>query len=141
VSQVESLIARAESAQEEASLQAAEIGRLTSEMTGSVKAAGRALSLAVDAQGDRDSAAISTLRLIAFDLAALTLSVEGQGAFLRLLIHDGPREADMAADVYERVFLYVRELEKCFDGEVSFQYILTTTTEPPRTFVASLGFV
>ena len=67
----------------------------------------------------------------AFDFAALTLSIEGEGFFPRFLVHDGPREADMAPEVYERLFLLARQLEECFAGEPSFQYIVTTTTRPP----------
>jgi hypothetical protein len=104
-------------------------------VTGRVDTSGRSLSLIVEEHGERDSAAIATVRLLAFDLAALISSVEGYGNFPRFLIHDGPREADMASDIYERFFIFARELEKCFSGEPSFQYILTTTTRPPDEFV------
>jgi hypothetical protein len=98
-----------------------------------VEGAGRSLALHVERDGDRDSAAITTVKLLAFDLAALTMSVEGHGHFPRLLVHDGPREADLAPDIYDRLFLYAQELERCFEAEPGFQYILTTTTEPPAT--------
>lgn len=105
-------------------------------VSGTVAASGRSLALSLDHNGDRDSAAISTVKLLAFDLAALTDSVEGRGAFPRFLLHDGPREADLAPDIYERLFLYVRGLEECFAGEPSFQYIVTTTTQPPDALLA-----
>jgi hypothetical protein len=108
---------------------------LGDEVAGSVDTSGRSLSLLVEEHGERDSAAIATVRLLAFDLAALTSSIEGYGAFPRFLIHDGPREADMARDIYERLFLFARELEKCFPGEPSFQYVVTTTTRPPDAIV------
>jgi hypothetical protein len=104
-------------------------------VTGRVDKSGRSLALTVDEHGERDSAAIATVKLLAFDLAAVVTSVEGDGAFPRFLIHDGPREADMAPDVYERLFLFAHELEKCFTGEPAFQYILTTTTQPPEAFI------
>jgi predicted metal-dependent phosphoesterase TrpH len=107
---------------------------LGDEVSGRVDTAGRSLSLLVDEHGERDSAAIATVKLLAFDLAALTASAEGQGTFPRFLMHDGPREADIAPEIYERLFLYARELEKCFSGEPSFQYIVTTTTPPPDAF-------
>jgi hypothetical protein len=100
-----------------------------------VDTSGRSLSLVVDHHGERESAALETVKLIAFDLAALTESVQGRGSFPRFLIHDGPREADMAPDIYERLFLYARQLERCFESEPSFQYILTTTTSPPSDFL------
>jgi hypothetical protein len=108
---------------------------LGDDVAGRVDTSGRSLSLVVEEHGERDSAAIATVRLLAFDLAALTSSVEGYGSFPRFLVHDGPREADMAPDIYERLFLFARELEKCFSGEPSFQYVLTTTTRPPDEFL------
>jgi hypothetical protein len=104
---------------------------LGDDMQAHVESAGRSLELQVVRDGRRDSAAITTVKLLAFDLAALVTSVSGQGEFPRILVHDGPREADLAPDVYERLFLYVRELEKRFADEPGFQYVVTTTTEPP----------
>lgn len=42
---------------------------------------------------------------------------------------------DMARIIYERFFLYAAELEKAFPtpDDASFQYILTTTTHPPKS--------
>ena len=105
------------------------------EVTGRVDTSGRSLNLVVDHQGERESAALETVKLLAFDLAAMTDSIEGRGYFPRFLIHDGPREADMAVGVYERLCLYARRLEECFNGEAGFQYILTTTTQPPEQFL------
>lgn len=104
---------------------------LGDEVSGRVDTSGRSLSLVVEEHGERDSAAIATVKLLAFDLAALIASAEGRGTFPRFLIHDGPREADMASDIYDRLFILARELEKCFENEPSFQYIVTTTTPPP----------
>jgi hypothetical protein len=101
-----------------------------------VETSGRSLSLTIDERGERDSAAIATVKLLAFDLAAVVASMEGDGAFPRFLVHDGPREADLAPDVYDRLFLFAEQLENCFQGEPAFQYILTTTTTPPEKFVA-----
>ena len=105
------------------------------QVTGRVEASGRSLSLTVDERGERDSTAIATVKLLAFDLAAVVASIEGDGVFPRFLVHDGPREADMAPDVYERLFLLAQEIEKCFKGEPAFQYIVTTTTTPPEKFI------
>lgn len=103
---------------------------LGDKVEGRVDASGRSLVLTVEYHGERDSAALSTVKLLAFDLAALTESIEGRGDFPRFLIHDGPREADMAPDIYERLFIYGRQLEQCFKDEPSFQYIITTTAPP-----------
>lgn len=100
-----------------------------------IDTSGRSLSLTVEEHGERDSTFIATVKVLAFDLAAILASIEGHGAFPRFLVHDGPREADMAPDVYERIFLLAQEIEKCFEGEPAFQYIVTTTTTPPEKFI------
>jgi hypothetical protein len=100
-----------------------------------IDTSGRSLSLTVEEHGERDSTFIATVKVLAFDLAAVLASIEGHGAFPRFLVHDGPREADMAPDVYERLFLLAQEIEKCFKGEPAFQYIVTTTTTPPDKFI------
>ena len=83
-------------------------------------------------RGDLTSAAIETLKILTFDLAALISSVEGRGFHPRFLVHDGPRDADMAADLYQKLFLLAHELELAFGtGAPSFQYIVTTTEPPP----------
>ena len=105
---------------------------LGDEVEGRIDTSGRSLVLAVEHHGERDSAALATVKLLGFDLAAMTQSIEGRGDFPRFLIHDGPREADMAPDIYERLFLYGQQLEECFTGKPSFQYIITTTAPPPE---------
>lgn len=77
-------------------------------------------------------AAVESVKTIAFDLAAVLQSIEGNCVHPRFLIHDGPREADMARVIYERFFLYARRIEDSLPpDEATFQYILTTTTHPP----------
>lgn len=89
----------------------------------------------VKERGDRESAAMDTVKVIAFDLAALTLGFEGHGHFPGFLLHDGPREADMDQAIYDRLFLYARTMEEAFPspGSIGFQYIVTTTTAPPAS--------
>jgi hypothetical protein len=110
---------------------------LGDEVAASVTAAGRSLALSIEHNGERESAAIATVKLLAFDLAALTESVQGRGFFPRFLLHDGPREADLSLDIYERLFLFGKHLEECFSGEPSFQYIITTTTKPPQALLSA----
>jgi hypothetical protein len=77
-------------------------------------------------------AAVESVKTIAFDLAAVLQAIEGNCAHPRFLIHDGPREADMARVIYERFFLFARRIEDTLPPEeATFQYILTTTTHPP----------
>lgn len=104
------------------------------EVSAQVRLSGRSLSLEAAQNGERDSAALSTVKLLAFDLAALVASVQGHCEFPRFLVHDCPREADMSLEIYERLFLLARQLEECFEREPTFQYIITTTTPPPTQF-------
>jgi hypothetical protein len=94
----------------------------------------RGLTLSVKRKGELSGAALETIKVIAFDVAAMVLSMEGVGFHPRFLIHDGPREADMSRVIYERFFLYCRKLEECFvpGAAANFQYIITTTTAPPK---------
>lgn len=109
---------------------------LGSEIEASLRLGGRDLALHISRDGERESAAMSTVRVLAFDLGAMTASIEGIGSFPRFLVHDCPRESDLAPDVYERLFLLARHLEERCEGEPPFQYILTTTTPPPTAFQA-----
>ncbi len=106
---------------------------LGDEVDGSIRFRGRQIRPTLIHGIDLTSAAFETLKIICFDLAALINSVEGRGMHPRFLLHDGPREADMDADLYQRIFLLVAELETAFAGRpLSFQYILTTTEPPPK---------
>ncbi len=71
--------------------------------------------------------------VLGFDIACLIASISGIGYLPRLLIHDSPREADMEEPMYHALFRLVAELEASSEGrEASFQYIVTTTTQPPE---------
>jgi hypothetical protein len=72
---------------------------------------------------------------LAFDLAALCLSIEGTTRVPAFVLHDSPREADLGISIYHELFRMVQELEGSA-GQPLFQYIITTTTEPPETFKA-----
>ena len=80
-----------------------------------------------------NGAALGTLAsVLGFDLACLAASASGIGHFPRFLIHDSPREGDIERALYHRLFRFVADLERTFGGrEPSFQYIVTTTTQPP----------
>jgi hypothetical protein len=88
----------------------------------------------VTRKGELSGAALDTIKTLAFDLAAVVSSIEGRGEHPRFLIHDGPREGDMARVIYGRFFRYAVELEAAFKSpdNASFQYLITTTTPPPK---------
>lgn len=83
--------------------------------------------------GDRTTAAIESLKVLAFDLAAMCLSIEGMTRVPPFLLHDSPREADLGLSIYGRLFDIAEELER-IGGTTLFQYIITTTTAPPAEF-------
>jgi len=91
------------------------------------------LALKVRMGGNRSTAAIDFLKVVAFDLAALCLSVEGLVKLPAFLIHDSPREADLGLPLYHQIFHLLREMEQSGDTP-PFQYIITTTTRPPEEF-------
>lgn len=97
---------------------------------GKVTLDGNGLKLSVELGGERSTAAIDSLKVIAFDLAVMCMSIEGGIRLPAFLIHDSPREADLGLSVYHRLFHLVRNLEQG-DGQPLFQYIVTTTTRPP----------
>lgn len=107
-------------------------------LSASAGLSGKSIALSVEYNGPLTSAAIETVKIIAFDIAAMLCSVEGAGFHPRFLIHDGPREADMSAEIYQKFFLFVREMEMAFkDGQMpNFQYIITTTEPPPEQLCA-----
>lgn len=94
---------------------------------------GNRLDLSVEMGGDRRTAAIDSLKIIAFDLAAMCLSIEGTTRVPSFLLHDSPREADLGLSIYGRLFDIVEEMERV-GGTPLFQYIVTTTTAPPAEF-------
>jgi len=79
--------------------------------------------------------------VLSFDVTCLAAIVYGLGHHPRFLMHDSPREGDMEGPLFRRLFEIVHELEKKFDppGCASFQYIVTTTSEPPDHLADPLG--
>ncbi len=88
------------------------------------------LKLNVELGGSRSTAAIESLKVIAFDLAALCMSIEGKTHAPAFCVHDSPREADLGLSVYQRLFEVATQMEEI--QPVLFQYIVTTTTSPPH---------
>ena len=79
--------------------------------------------------------AYETLAVLLADLALLFESDSPYSHHPGLLIHDSPREADLSIRIYQRL---LDVAHACIDpsmnnGDVAFQYIVTTTTPPsPR---------
>jgi hypothetical protein len=82
--------------------------------------------------GRRKSAALNLSKLLAFDLACLALGMTSERAHHpRFIVHDSPRESDLAIGIYHSLFRAAQMLEGACDDEPAFQYIVTTTEMPP----------
>ena len=103
--------------------------------SGKVTLDGNGMKLAVQLGGERSTAAIESLKVIAFDLAVMCMSMQGTTRLPAFLLHDSPREADLGLSVYHRLFDVVNGLEGASTS--AFQYIVTTTTQPPPAFQQS----
>jgi hypothetical protein len=77
--------------------------------------------------------AVETLSVVLADIAAM-MSAGKIGFHPGFLLHDSPREADLAEDVYKRIFTVINSHVTLAGGPegAPFQYIVTTTSAPPR---------
>lgn len=78
--------------------------------------------------------AMETLKVIAFDLAAMFMSLEGRSFLPSFLIHDSPREGDLGESIYHRLFNFMADMETLGDQPL-FQYLVTTTSAPPEKYI------
>ncbi len=103
------------------------------EMKSEIRFRGRKIQPTLKDGIDLTSAALETLKIICFDLAALVSGIEGRGLHPLFHIHDGPREADLDASIYQNIFHLIRSLEEAYGQRTpAFQYIVTTTEQPPE---------
>ena len=110
---------------------------LGDKVTGEVRL-GKGIEPDLKYRGRRKSAALNLSSLLAFDLACLALGMTSDLAHHpRFIIHDSPRESDLALGIYHALFRAARRLEKACEGEPAFQYIVTTTEAPPPELKAS----
>ena len=80
-----------------------------------------------------NGAAVTTLGNHLADVTALLWSAAGEGCHPGFLIHDSPREADMTERIYADYLRGINRLAEELGGEnAPFQYIFSTTTEPPQ---------
>lgn len=84
--------------------------------------------------GELSGAVVDTLAIILGDVTATLCSSQGMAVHPGFLLHDSPREADLASSLYRKVFNLIIDIVTFFGGyEVCpFQYIMTTTTAAPR---------
>ncbi len=79
--------------------------------------------------------AVETLSVLLSDVASLVYNTVSDEAHLPgIMLHDSPREADLGIRIYRSFIRFVGSLIDSFgeNDNCPFQYILTTTTPPPR---------
>lgn len=83
--------------------------------------------------GNLTGEAVESLALVLADVTAMLWAVEGNGHHPCFLLHDSPREADLDRHIYNRFLSRIYELSNYLGGcQSPFQYIMTTTTIPPK---------
>jgi hypothetical protein len=82
--------------------------------------------------------AVETLCVLLADLTALAAGATGLGHHPGWLLHDSPREADLGIVIYRRLLQGVAAFA-ADDGQLPFQYIVTTATPPPELLRENFG--
>lgn len=83
--------------------------------------------------GKRESSALKVSKWLAFDFAALVFGFVNRDCHHPgFLIHDSPRESDLAQGIYAAIFTTLEALARTTGKEPPFQYIITTTEAPPE---------
>jgi hypothetical protein len=110
-------------------------GVLGGQADATIKFQDRAVAVNVTYSGARHSTAFDSFDAWLFDVAALLMAIEGRANLPAFWLHDSPREGDLGYSIYEQYFRYMLDLEersRSQPGSEPFQYIITTTTEPPQ---------
>lgn len=78
--------------------------------------------------------ALQTLSVLLADLSCMIMGAEGGAIHPGFLLHDSPREADLGLRVYQNYLQFMWRLYENLGGADAspFQYIVTTTTPPPK---------
>lgn len=78
-------------------------------------------------------AAVESLSFVLLDITSMLAASNGIGEHPGFLIHDSPREADLDLAPYHSLFTELAAITEETGGgkNAPFQYIVTTTTEPP----------
>src|SRR3546814_19967793 len=96
---------------------------------GEIKLDGKGLSLKMQMGGERSTAAIDALTIVAFHLSALMMTIKEQPRLGGFLIPDSPPEADLGRSIYNRPLEYAVLPEDC-GTPPSVQSTLTTPNSP-----------
>lgn len=72
----------------------------------------------------------SVMQVLAFDISAMIMRVQGTSPGPAFLVHDSPRETDMSTAVYNGYLRLLHELER--EVGPKYQAFVTMTSEPPK---------
>ncbi|HTB79601.1 MAG TPA: hypothetical protein VK717_01810 [Opitutaceae bacterium] len=107
----------------------------SSSYDGKVTFADRELNFQVTHGGAMTGEAMETLAVLLADISCLVFNSLSKDSLLPgFLLHDSPREADLGLRLYHSYIRFAAWLDEHFQkiGGCPFQYILTTTTSPPK---------
>lgn len=107
---------------------------------GAVRFEDRELNFQITKRGTMTGEAMETLAVLLGDISCLIFnSLSGKSRLPGFMIHDSPREADLGLRLYHSFIRFVATLDHAFTerGGCPFQYILTTTTPPPKQILES----
>ena len=105
---------------------------------GKVKLEDRELRFQITHGGAMTGEAMETLAVLLADISCLIYNSYSSKSFLPgFLLHDSPREADLGLRLYRGYFRYAAQLAADLKsrGGCPFQYIITTTTAPPKSLI------
>jgi archaellum component FlaC len=134
----EDLKIQQDAAQKETRTRMLEIGKIFRSLSQELK--GKSVDAELKFTRDETSARIGSgggaynaLSALVFDYTALLARLHNIGHHPGFLLHDSPRESDMEPSLYRSLF---RLLKRFADSAPdSFQYIVTTTEEPPSELI------
>lgn len=95
----------------------------------------RQLSFSITHGASMSGEAVETLAVLLADISGLIYNANNEKSKLPgFLLHDSPREADLGKRIYWSFLRFAASLQSGFTSleQCPFQYILTTTTEPPK---------
>jgi hypothetical protein len=95
----------------------------------------RQLSFSITHGASMSGEAVETLAVLLADISSLIYNAKNEKSRLPgFLLHDSPREADLGKRIYWSFLRFAASLQAGLPSldQCPFQYILTTTTEPPK---------
>jgi hypothetical protein len=101
---------------------------------GKVSLTERQLQFSITHGPSMSGEAVETLAVLLADISCLIYNAQNERSRMPgFLLHDSPREADLGKRIYWSFLRFAASLQAAFPtpADCPFQYIVTTTTEPP----------